>query len=245
MTARSFLGAGDLYIARITNGVPGSFEGPFEANKFEIKPNSDLKESISKGRSTYGQVTESVSLAKPSDFSLELTEVNTSALALALMGTSSVVTQTSGAVVDEVVTAVLDKWIQLAKNNVSSVVVKNSAGTTTYVLGTDYTVDAVLGWVKPLSTGTIAAGPLKISYSAAATAATQIAGGTLAEIRAMFKFNGVNLADQSSCIVDVYEAVLAADSAMDFLSSDFAKVGLKGRLKTPTGKVAPFVVLKY
>ena len=42
MAARGFLGAGDLYIARYVNGVLQAYQGPFEASKFEIKPNVDL-----------------------------------------------------------------------------------------------------------------------------------------------------------------------------------------------------------
>ena len=67
MSSRGFLGAGDLY-ARVYNPVTGQFDqwsGPFESSKFEIKPNSDLKEMTSRGRSTYGQVIESVPLPKP------------------------------------------------------------------------------------------------------------------------------------------------------------------------------------
>ena len=67
MAARGFLGAGDLYIAAYVAGVKQPYEGPFECRKFEIKPNSELKELVSKGRSTYGQVIESVPVPKPAD----------------------------------------------------------------------------------------------------------------------------------------------------------------------------------
>ena len=55
-------------------------------------------------------------------------------------------------------------------------------------------------------------------------------------------FDGINQADQNQCTVDVYEAVLAADSAFDFLADDFGNVSLKGRLKTPAGKDSPYTV---
>jgi hypothetical protein len=42
--------------------------------------------------------------------------------------------------------------------------------------------------------------------------------------------------------VDVFEAVISADSAFDFLSDDFATISLPGRLKTPAGKTEPFTV---
>ena len=69
-----------------------------------------------------------------------------------------------------------------------------------------------------------------------------IKGSTRTEVRARIVFDGINQADQNQCTVDVYEAVLAADSAFDFLADDFGNVSLKGRLKTPAGKDAPYTV---
>lgn len=244
MTARSFLGAGDLYISRYENGAWSDYEGPFEADKFEIKPNTELKEAISKSRDGYGQVIESVALAKPTDFSATLTSVDRTTLATALMGVSAAVSVAASTVTDEVVTITsLDKWVPLAKMKATNVVVKNSAGSVTYVLGTDYLYDSTLGWIKPLSTGAIVAGTIKVSYAAGALNGSKIRGSVVSEIRARFKLNGVNMADRSPCIVTVHEAVISAASAMDFLSSDFAKVEMPGRLKTPTGKTEPFEVV--
>ncbi len=56
MSSRAFIGAGDLYIARYVNGAFEDYAGPFECEQFEIKPNVELREKVSKGRSTYGQV---------------------------------------------------------------------------------------------------------------------------------------------------------------------------------------------
>lgn len=63
---------------------------------------------------------------------------------------------------------------------VTSVVVKHTSGSPTYVLGTDYTVDGVAGTVTRVVTGAITAGQaLKISYSwqnPASITATDIVG---------------------------------------------------------------------
>lgn len=54
---------------------------------------------------------------------------------------------------------------KLAHPYVSSVVVKNSAGTTTYVLDTDYTLDATTGTIQRKPGGAIASGAaLKVDY---------------------------------------------------------------------------------
>ena len=67
MSSRAFLGGGDLYIDRFdpATGLKLGRAGPFECSKFEIKPNTEVKEQTSKGRSTYGQVIETVAIQKP------------------------------------------------------------------------------------------------------------------------------------------------------------------------------------
>jgi len=93
MAARGFLGAGDIYIERMVAGVSQGLAGPYYANKFEIKPNIEKKELTSKGRNDYGQVLESVSIQQPADFTLELNEVNTESLTIALLGTAAAASQ--------------------------------------------------------------------------------------------------------------------------------------------------------
>jgi hypothetical protein len=247
MAARGFLGAGDLYIARY-NSVTASFDaykGPYEATKFEIKPNVELKELASRGRSTYGQVIESVPLAQPSDFTVELPEVNTESLTIALLGSTSAIAQGSGTVTDEVVVAKLDKWVPLSKQNINTAafVVTNSGATTTYVLGTDYEVNYRLGMIRALSSGGIAADEsLKVDFGHAAMSGTKISGATNTQVRARFLLDGKNFADDLPCIVRVHEAIIAADAAFDFLGNEFANVSLPGRLKTPVGFSEPFTV---
>ena len=247
MASRGFLGAGDVY-ARIYNPVTSAYDqwtGPFETSKFEIKPNSDLKEMTSRGRSTYGQVIESVPLPKPADMSVTFSEVNKESISMALFGTASVINQGSGTVTDEVITAIKGKHIQLAHGNIATAgfVVTNSGATVTYVVDVDYTVNYRLGMIHILTGGSIVdAAGLKVDYVYNAITGTKVAGGTQTQVRAQFKLDGVNFADQLPVIVDVWEAVLTPDSAFDFLQNDFAEIALKGRIKTPAGKTEPFTV---
>lgn len=244
MAARGFLGAGDIYINRIVGGVKQGMQGPFYANKFEIKPNVDKKEQTSKGRNDYGQVLESVPLQKPADFTLELSEVNKEALALAMLGTASALTQASGTLTDFAVTTDQDVWVPIGKENLTgAITVKNTAGSTTYVEGEDYLLNKQLGWIKALSTGDITADEsVKLTGAYGTISGTKISGATNTDVRAEIVFDGVNQADGLPCIVRVWEAVIAADSAFDFLADDFNTVNLPGTLKTPTGKGEPFTV---
>ena len=250
MSARGFLGAGDLYIDRydpVTSAFTG-MQGPFEAKKFEIKPNVDLKELPSRGRTSYGQNIESVALPKPVDFAIEMPEVNRSALAIALMGNSQVYNQGAGVWTDRpVMVTAKDVWLPIdgAKGNVvaAGFTVENVGGTVTYVMGVDYEVNYRLGWLRILpGSAIVAAAVLNVSGTYNAVSGTQINGAVNSQIRARFFLDGVNWADQLPVHVDVYEAVIAATSAFDFLSENFATIALPGKLKTPVGRTQPFDV---
>ena len=247
MSARGFLGAGDLYIARYNPATAAfdAFKGPYEATKFEIKPNVDVKEMTSRGRSSYGQVIESVNLPKAATFTLDLAEVNRESLTIALLGEQTAVNQGAGTIADEQIKAHLGSWSELSKQNFTEAgfVVKDTAGTTTYVLGEDYEVNFRLGWVRALPGGDILEGEtLKVSGSFQAVTGSEIRGAVNNEVRCKLRLDGINFADKLPVIVDVYEAVVAADSAFDFLQDDFATLSLPGRLKTPAGRTEPFRV---
>lgn len=247
MASRAFLGGGDLYINRVdpVTGLKLGRAGPFECKKFAVKANTKLMEQTSKGRSTYGQVIESVAIQQPADLSVTLSEMDKDGLTLALLGTQTVINQGAGTITDEVMIAKLDKWVSLSKQNFATAgfLVKHTSGAPTYVLGTDYLVNYRLGMVKILSSGNILdAASLKVSGSYNAISGTQIHGGTQAQVRAEFMLDGVNFADNLPVIVTAFEVVMSPDSDFDFLADSFGEITLKGRMKTPTGYTEPMTV---
>lgn len=247
--SRGFLGAGDLFLRRYVNGVLGQWQGPYEASKFEIKPNVDVKELVSKGRNTYGQVIESATIPQPADLTIDMQEVNKESLAIALLGTVAPLTQSGGTLTAEVLPndVVLDAWYPLSKHNLTGTpVLTDSAAAVTYVYGTDYIVDKSMGWVKALSTGAIPAlsDGMKFTSAYLATAGNRISGMTDPSLRVQARLEGKNFADGLPVRVTVYEAVIAADSAFDFLQDDFGVISLPGRMKTPVGYTEPFIVDK-
>jgi len=247
-TARGFLGAGDLYIARFNpaTGVFGSYAGPYEVTRFEIQPNVEVREMTSRGRSTYGQVIESVSIPQPADFALTMPEINKESLLLALMGEEAAINQGAGTWADvTVVVPQKGEWIDLGQQNVTAAgfSLRNANGTVTYVLGTDFEINYRMGWLRVLPASVIANGAsLRVTGAFGAVGGTRIRGAVQSQIRARLRLDGINFVDQAPVMVDVFEAVIAADSAFDFLSDEFAELSLSGRLKTPVGRTEPFEV---
>jgi hypothetical protein len=112
-------------------------------------------------------------------------------LARYLAGTVETVTQASGSVTDETITAFKGRQYQLGKTeanpagvrNITDVVVTNSAGTVTHVLNTDYAVDLELGRLQILAGGAIAdAASIKVDYTRPAKTWTRIKTGSNTEL---------------------------------------------------------------
>lgn len=245
MAARSFLGAGDVYLNRIVDGVKQGRVGPIYANKLSIKPNVDKKESTSKGRYDYGQTLESVNLQQPAELSLELKEVTGDILTMAFLGTSAAFTQASGTMADQAVTIKKGHWVELGHKNLADIItVENTGGTVTYVEGTDYKLNRPLGLLMVLPASAIADNAsLNVSGAYAGATGTLVKGATRSEVRVEITFDGINQADGTQVTGFVWEAILSADSEFDFLADDFGNVSLSGTCKTPVGKDSPFEVL--
>ncbi len=107
------------------------------------------KESCTGARAIDLTITQEISAT----VTMVMESINRENLELALFGASSVVAGAS--VVDEPITARHDKFVGLAHINVTAVVVTDSTGMTTFVLDTDYNLDARFGTICVLSTGAI------------------------------------------------------------------------------------------
>jgi hypothetical protein len=246
MAARSFLGAGDVYIDRVVEGVSQGLVGPIYANKLSIQPNVEKKESTSKGRYDYGQVLESVNLQQPAELSLELKEATGDILTMAFLGTSAALSAASGTMTDQarVITAV-GRWYPLGHLNLADTITVETLATGGVVLveGTDYRLNRPLGLIMALAGGAIdAADTVYVTGAYDGATGTVVSGATRTEVRCRILFDGINQADGTQVTVDIFEAVLSADSEFDFLADDFGVVSLTGTLKTPTGQTAPFTV---
>ena len=247
MTAPAIFGAGSIRLD-VYDPVTQSFTGygnELGADKFEITGDIEEKQKTSKKRDNYGAAIASVIIPKPSKIAITISELDNDALALQFQGIRSAWTQGAASVADEAITAKLDKWISLSKRNLADAgfLVKDSAGTTTYAIGTDYLVNYATGEVKLLSTGTIAAdAALKVSFDALALSGQQIRGGTRPQARMRAKFEGVNKVDDQYIECEVWEAVVSSSNGFDFLADDFNGVELTGTLVVPSGKTEPYMV---
>ncbi len=248
--AQGFIGAFDVLMAPIdASGVRGKLKDVGNCTKFAPKANATVKEQKSRKRASAGQVLESVALQEPGELSITLETINIDNLRYCVMGEDAAYSQGAATVTDEVTVAQLDGWVKLANEDISAVVLTNSAATVTYIQAgpgvpdPDYEVNPRLGMYRALSTGTITeAQSLKADYVAAAFTGTAIRGNVKPQLRVYVQLDGVNQVDGSLVFAEFYEAILTPAGEFDFMKDDWNTVELSGKLKTPVGKNEPFII---
>lgn len=248
MAAEGYIGAGDLYLAVETAGViPTELDGPFFINKFELQPAVTLLDNKSKGKTSYGQNIATVALPEPSQFIVEMKNADRQGLVLALAGADGAFTQVSGSLTAVDVAAKKGKWVSVGKQGLTgNPTLTNTGATTTYVLGTDYIVNADLGLIKVLPTSAIVENAvLKFTSTYGALDGFRIRGAVNSQIRARFLFDGKNYVTGKPFQAEIFQGVVAASAAFDFLAEQFNPIPLTGRMETPTGKTEPFIVTSY
>jgi len=229
-TPFSFVGIADAYIDILSDtGERTGLELKGNCSEFIPKTDSERKELVANGRSNFGQVLSSITIPKPMTATIKFNQMDQALFAAAFFGTNSALTQAEASVSNQAVTSIADKWVELGKYMISTVVVKNEAGAVTYEEGTDYEVNPRLGMVKALSTGTIAAGAaLKVSYAHAAVSGTKMEAMTKSNVRIRVKLDGQNHADGRNFISEIYQMRLNPSNTFSFIGTEFAEATFEG-----------------
>ena len=231
-----FLGSGDVFIRR--KQIDGSWSSWVDSggcDKFELKSESEIKSQTSKGRGTYGQATDAVTLPKEPQVTVTFNRPNRKVLAAAVLGTDSAVTVTGGSVASEELTVpAVGEGVFLAHRDVSDVVIVGKTA------GTHYKLDAKAGFLTNLSDTSV--GTWDVAYDYASMAGYKIKGVTSPKVELQFRFDGKNMVDESDAVVDVWSAQVAPSGGWDMLSNDHSPVELAGTCNTPADKDAPFEI---
>ena len=252
MAARGYLLEGDLYMARFVNGVAGDLIGPFEGTVFSMQPQSNTVDMISRGRNSTGEIIESVSAKDPTQFNITFAEANAEILAMALMGNVASLAQAAGNFSGApfngtaTVTAKTGAWVALPRANLTGSMDFEGGTPASQQLteDVDYQLNRQLGLIRPIAGGLLTDGEVVTLVSGAfgAIAGSTIQGGTVPDVRAKFIMDGRNRVDGADITVTVHEAIVAANTAVDFLNGGFLTTALQGRMKKPSGKPSAFEV---
>lgn len=238
-----FSGQGKIYVARRnTDGTPKAFRYLGNtANGAKLSPKTD---KLTRKESESGQRLTTLSLVTGKDVSLEFeieafTKEN---LALAFWGVNAVIA--SGTVTNETSPTGLvagDYW-RLAKHDISSVSITDSAGTpATLTAGTHYEIsNAKLGMIKLLDAGTFVQ-PFKVNYSNAQSYNTPLYG----EIPGNYwvRFEGLNMANYGEAVlVELYNVQFDPTTAFTLKGDDVATLPISGAVLYDDTKVSDIVL---
>jgi len=227
-----FSGQGSLSVGvRDANGKPmglvplgnvPNLEISIEVTKFEHK------ESETGSRA----VDLTVVQEKKGTFTMTLEDMKASNLALGFWGTDSVVA--GAAVSDEQVKVYHDKPVPLDFINVEGttpapVVGDDATPTTTYVDGTDYTIDLANGTITALSTGSITdLQTVFVDYTH--NGSTKMEAFTETSLERYMRFEGLNTIDNTAVVIDIFKAQLDPVTGYAVINEDIAQMTVNGNV---------------
>lgn len=213
----SYIGKGVVYIK---NRASGGFR--FLANVESLTNSFETEEkSIPNNTTAGGGKWDSLTRITGAKASASMYDLSAENLSLATNGTVSAVT--AGTIVDEALTATALGEIVPTLNIIDTAVapvVKNTAGTTTYIVNTDYTVSPA--GITPVVGGTmVAATGFKVSYTKKAASVVEMLTAAAGEYTIMI--DGLNEANSGKAVrLTLHRCKPAATSEISWIGDDFA-----------------------
>ena len=206
---------------------------PFLGNQdsAEITPSVNKVEKFGSTNAAAAKVA-SVTINQTHMLAINLNEYDPENLALALLGTTASLSQTTATVTAEALTTSVKKGriYQTLKRNISAVSVKK--GATVGVAGTDFEVeDATLGLIRilPTSSAFTDGDSLTVDYSAGTVAATRVAAGTVGKIEGKLIFVG-DPANGPAYDAEIWRANFTPNGAIAFITDNFGGMPLQAEL---------------
>ena len=239
---------GDFYLLRINDdgSETAVLDRPIECEAAIFTFESgEQRTVISKGRDRYNQAIYSEQDPGQAQLQLTLLEFPDDIKAVLFAGSLTTTTEVGAAVTDEVqVCPALGHIVKLAHGQIAAApapVVTDNAGTTTYVAGTDYTIDREFGILKVLPDSTMTpAANIKVDYTYTATKITTIAGGVKPEQKFHVKGFLKNRPTNRDAYLEVWNVALARSGETDVLGAEPLTIELSGIMTVPAGKSSPY-----
>jgi Tfp pilus assembly protein PilV len=221
---RYFSGQGKVFIGpRDAAGEPAGLVYMGDVSAVELSPNVEKETVIENVTGLSGVGAEWFTRVEYS-LSMQMRSIKAEHLAQALHASNTA--KASGSATDEVHTAYSGKFIQLANTKVSSIVVKDTSGTPTYVEGTDYIAHNDIGMVEIISGGGITdLDVLKISYS---FAAQHIFSVKPANTDFALTFNGINRADNDKQVRCRLYKMKLSPATLDMIAQGATEMPITG-----------------
>ena len=237
MSKFGFKGSGKVLLDILDeNGNETGLQLKGNCKSVTIKGDSDTEEVTSNDHEDFGTVLFSDTIPKPHTVSFVFNGFDVELFALGFGGVATTLTQSAGSTggTPIVIAAISDRFVSVGKLMISDVVVTNEAGDTTYVLGTDYTINPRLGRICALSTGSIAdVANLKVECSYAEINGTRISGATKSNISAKIMIDGQERGSGRYYIFNGKRVRLASTTEIALIGDSFIEAAFDGTFQKP------------
>jgi hypothetical protein len=225
---------GDLYAQRYENGLLlPEMIGPFDAQKFTTKANSELIERQTKGRDNHGLLGGSVGKNQPTDLGFSFGEVESELMAMLFLGFLEALNISEGSVTGEPVKLVKNVFVKTKSRNISSVVIG------ALVPGTDFIENKRIGAIKALTDAAV--GDQSANYAYSAISGVRIYGGTRSKIDVALTFDGVNLETDEDVFLRVPKATMVPSSDIDLLPDGYVIPEMEGKAVKLPGEAGEII----
>lgn len=226
------LGKGKVYFDRFDSGgasIGERFLGEVEA--FEITPNDERIKKYSHATAAAPLIADAL-VRRTMTLKMTVAEFSKENFALALMGDNSALAQGSGSVTTEAISgANQGYYYKLANRQVSAVVVSGTGGTPTYVVGTDYEVDAITGRIYIVPGGSIADDTdLEVDYDYAADISETVRGGTASKIEGFVRFIG-DPSQGPKWEAEVWKVSISPTGTIALIGDEFASAEISAEVE--------------
>lgn len=224
-------GGGELFFSPLVNGALQTEEAFGQTENIAFSTTLD---ELAHDNSESCVVYEDIKILKKvtGTLSIETLEISPEMLTRAFLGTNATTPVASGSVSDEAVTITsLGVAYKLSKKYVSNVVVTDDTDVTTYVEGTDYSVNSDNGTITALTGGAIVAGDvLHVDFDNAGYDDIRIEGFTQSKIEGQLRFQGC-AGNGISYEYTFYRVSLMASGDFSLKNAtEFAKLSFEGTM---------------
>jgi hypothetical protein len=210
-------------------------------DSFSIQTSDEVRDKYDTTQAT-APLIKSVNVRRTPEIRFALSEWNPENLELAFMGTKANFAQTGASKSNYVPPAGRVKkgyWFPLEdpagteRRTVSAITVTGPSSSPTYVLGTDYLVDAVAGRIFVIPAGAIAdGGSLEVDFTYATISGSSlpyVQGGVSNFIEAFVRVIG-KPATGPTQEVQIWIASLSPDGEVSFFGDDYGEFPIRGRV---------------
>lgn len=195
MAGSGFAYRGDVLARVIVNGVPNPVITELKAVTFETAIVSELAKRKGHGRQDAGLTTGSFSKITDSTVKFTIGEQSGDVMEFLMLATKTALNIAGGTVAAETFTVVLDRWVALDFDNISSPVIAGSAVDVDFIIDPEGGEE---GMIMCLSTGNLVEGATpSLAYTYGTITGDRYEAGTVPQVDLLIKFKGISMEDGS------------------------------------------------